>query len=79
MSVRAEVYHNLSVIKETSCADQVTIGVTVAASELFRFGKYHLNFKSPDGTSTYASPGQLADLYMPFILDYSRVSIKDSF
>ncbi|KAL1788060.1 alpha-enolase isoform X1 [Sigmodon hispidus] len=53
--------------------------MNVVASESFRSGKYDLDFKSPDDSSRYTSPDQLADLYKSFIHDCPVVSIEDPF
>uniref|UniRef100_A0A8C0JIG2 phosphopyruvate hydratase n=1 Tax=Canis lupus dingo TaxID=286419 RepID=A0A8C0JIG2_CANLU len=51
----------------------------VAASELFRSGKYDLDFKSPDDPRRYITPDRLVDLYKSFIRGYPLVSIEDPF
>ncbi|XP_040590849.1 alpha-enolase [Mesocricetus auratus] len=66
-------------IGKAGYTDQVVIGMDVAASEFFRSGKYDLDFKSPDDSSRYITPDQLADLYKSFIQDYPVVSIEDPF
>ncbi|KAL1775701.1 alpha-enolase [Sigmodon hispidus] len=66
-------------IGKVGYTDQVVIGMDVADSEFFRSGKYDLDFKSPDDSSRYISPDQLADLYKSFIRDYPVVSIEDPF
>ncbi|KAL1765775.1 alpha-enolase [Sigmodon hispidus] len=66
-------------IGKAGYTDQVVISMNVAASEFFRSGKYDLDFKSPDDSSRYISPDQLADLYKSFIRDYPVVSIEDPF
>lgn len=38
-------------IAKASYTDQVVTGMGVAASEFYRFGKYDLDFKSPDDSS----------------------------
>ncbi|CAO2580380.1 Eno1 [Lemmus lemmus] len=49
-------------IGKSGYTDQVVIGMDPAASEVFRSGKYDLDFKSPDDVSRYIAPDQLADL-----------------
>lgn len=49
---------------------RVSTNMHVVASEFFRLGKCHLDFKSPDGTTKHLTLGQLADLCRPFVLDY---------
>ncbi|EGV93023.1 Alpha-enolase [Cricetulus griseus] len=60
-------------IGKAGYADQVVIGMDVAASEFFRSGKDDLDFKSPDDPSRYITP----DLYKSFIREYPVVSIED--
>ncbi|KAL1772402.1 alpha-enolase [Sigmodon hispidus] len=66
-------------IGKAGYTDHVVIGKDVTASEFFRSGKYDPEFKSPDDSSRYISPDQLADLYKSFIYDYQVVSINDPF
>ncbi|CAO2625624.1 Eno1 [Lemmus lemmus] len=58
---------------------QVATGMDMAASELFRFGKYHLDFKSTDGIRRVITPDQLTDVHITFILYYPVMPIRDSF
>lgn len=57
-------------ITKAGYADEVVIGMDVAASEFYREGKYDLDFKSPDEPSRYITPDKLADLYKSFVKDY---------
>ncbi|ELW67905.1 Alpha-enolase [Tupaia chinensis] len=68
-----------NVIGKAGYADKVIIGMDVAASEFFRSGKYDLDFKSPDDSSRYITPDQLADMYKSFIKDYPVASTEDLF
>uniref|UniRef100_A0A8C9ZQC7 phosphopyruvate hydratase n=1 Tax=Sander lucioperca TaxID=283035 RepID=A0A8C9ZQC7_SANLU len=74
---------SLELIKEAIAkagyTDEVVIGMDVAASEFYREGKYDLDFKSPDDSSRYITPDELADLYKSFVKDYPVVSIEDPF
>uniref|UniRef100_A0A7N8YEF4 phosphopyruvate hydratase n=1 Tax=Mastacembelus armatus TaxID=205130 RepID=A0A7N8YEF4_9TELE len=66
-------------IAKAGYTDEVVIGMDVAASEFYREGKYDLDFKSPDDSSRYITPDELADLYKSFVKDYPVVSIEDPF
>uniref|UniRef100_A0AAQ4Q0V8 phosphopyruvate hydratase n=1 Tax=Gasterosteus aculeatus aculeatus TaxID=481459 RepID=A0AAQ4Q0V8_GASAC len=74
---------SLELIKEAIAkagyADEVVIGMDVAASEFYREGKYDLDFKSPDDASRYITPDELSELYKSFVKDYPVVSIEDPF
>nr|XP_009498499.1 PREDICTED: gamma-enolase isoform X2 [Phalacrocorax carbo] len=66
-------------IDKAGYTDKIVIGMDVAASELYRDGKYDLDFKSPDDPSRYISADELGDLYQSFVRDYPVVSIEDPF
>uniref|UniRef100_A0A8C9ZJW5 phosphopyruvate hydratase n=1 Tax=Sander lucioperca TaxID=283035 RepID=A0A8C9ZJW5_SANLU len=61
-------------IAKAGYTDEVVIGMDVAASEFYREGKYDLDFKSPDDSSRYITPDELADLYKSFVKDYPGMS-----
>lgn len=60
-------------IAKAGYTEEVVIGMDVAASEFYRDGKYDLDFKSPDDSSRYITPDELADLYKSFIKDYPGI------
>ncbi|KAM7326281.1 hypothetical protein ACRRTK_014759 [Alexandromys fortis] len=43
-------------IGKAGYTDQAVIGMDVASSEFFRSGKYGLDFKSPEDSSSYITP-----------------------
>lgn len=60
-------------ISKAGYAEEIVIGMDVAASEFFRSGKYDLDFKSPEDTERYITPDELADIYKGFVKDYPGI------
>ena len=56
--------------------DNLVTGVDMAAYEFFKLGKHDLKSTSPNDSSRYITPEELADLYKPFIKDYSVVLLN---
>lgn len=57
---------------------KVEIAMDAAASELYREGRYDLDFKNPQSDSSkWLKPLQLVDLYKQMVAKYPIVSIED--
>jgi len=64
-------------IEKKSYSGKVKIGIDVAASEMFKKGKYDLGFKS--GEKGLKNGREMIELYRGLIKDFSVISIEDGF
>ncbi|KAK2716575.1 hypothetical protein QYM36_006905 [Artemia franciscana] len=70
----------VTAIEKAGYTGKVEIGIDVAASEFYREGKYHLDFKNPNSDNTAWLSGQeLVNLYHEFIKEFPVTSIEDLF
>lgn len=64
-------------IEKKGYGGKVKIGIDVAASEMFKKGKYDLGFKS--GGRNLKNGKEMIELYEKFVEDYGIISIEDGF
>jgi len=65
------------VIEKKDYVGKIGIGIDVAASEMFKEGKYDLGFKS--GEKDLRGGVEMIELYEKFVRDYGIISIEDGF
>jgi len=70
----------VTAIKAANLEGKIEIAMDVAASEMYKNGKYDLDFKNDNSDpSQHLTSDQLSDLYRDLIKNYPIISIEDPF